>query len=79
MQRIGGEDDDQIQNILRGEAVEYRGMKEKIRKNDKQIQSIQCVEKSPLIAEVAKDIGWSKLWYTCLSFGYISIQLGCRN
>ena len=44
-------------------------MKEKIRKNDKQIQFSQCVEKSPLIAEVVKDIGWSKLWDTCLSFG----------
>ena len=56
------------ENILRGEAVEHRGMREKIKKNDKKIQ-FSCVQKSPLIAEVAKDIGWSKLWDTCLSFG----------
>ena len=55
-------------NISRGEAVEHRGMKGKIRKKDKQIQFSQYV-KSPLIDEVAKDIGWSKLWDTCLSFG----------
>ena len=41
-------------------------MKEKI---DRQKQFSQCVEKSHLIAEVAKDISWSKLWDTCLSFG----------
>ena len=44
-------------NISRGEAVEHRGMKGKIRKKDKQIQFSQCV-KSPLIDEVAKDIAW---------------------
>ena len=57
------------ETILRGEAVEHRGMREKIKKNDKQLQFSQCVQKSPLIAEVAKDISWSKLWDTCLSFG----------
>ena len=55
-------------NTLRGEVVEPRGMKEKIRKNDRQKQFSQCVEKSLLITEVAKDIGWSKLCDTCLSF-----------
>ena len=56
------------ENIVRGEVVELREVKEKIRKNDRQKLFSQCVEKSPLIAEVAKDIGWSKLWDTCLSF-----------
>ena len=45
-------------NILRGEVVEHRGIKEKIRKNDRQMQFSQCVKKSPLIAKVAKNIGW---------------------
>ena len=49
------------ENILRGEVVEHREMKEKIRKNDRQKEFCQCVEKSPFIAEVAKDIGWNKL------------------
>ena len=39
-------------------------MKEKIRKNDRSSSCSQCVEKSFLIAEVAKDMGWSKLWDT---------------
>ena len=56
------------ENILRGEAVEHREMEGRIRKNDKQIQFSQCV-KSPLIDEVAKYIGWSELWDTCLGFG----------
>ena len=56
-------------NILRGEVVEHRGIKEKTRKNDRQMQFSQCVKKSPLIAKVAKNIGWSKLWDTGLSCG----------
>ena len=35
------------ENILRGEVVEPRGMKKKIRKNDRQKQFSQRVEKSP--------------------------------
>ena len=29
----------------------------------------QCDEKSPLIAEVAREFGWRNLWDICLSFG----------
>ena len=56
------------ENILRGETVELREMKEQVMKNDRQKLFSQCVEKSPLIAQVAKDIGWVELWNTCISF-----------
>ena len=45
------------ENIVMGKAVEQREMKEQLRKDDRQKVFSQCVEKSPLIAEVAEDIG----------------------
>ena len=47
-----------INNILKGEIVVSSGMKESIRKIDRQKLFHQCVEKFPLIyiAKLAKDI-----------------------
>ena len=57
------------ESILRGEAVETREMKEEIRKKDRQQSFSRCDEKSPLIAQVARKVGWGRLWDACLSLG----------
>ena len=56
-------------SILRGEAVETREIKEEIRKKDRQQSFSRCDEKSPLIAQVAGEVGWGRLWDACLSLG----------
>ena len=43
-------------------------MKEEIRK-DRQQSFSRCDEKSPLIAQVAGEVGWGRLWDACLSLG----------
>ena len=43
-------------------------MKEDIRNNRQGLLG-QCEEKSPLIAEVLREVGWRNLWDACLSFG----------
>ena len=69
------------ESILRGEGIGSREMKEEVRNNDRQRLLGQCEEKSPLIAEVAREVGWSNLWDACLSFGEkhtIGLQKLCR-
>ena len=69
------------EDILRGEVVGSREIKENIRDNDRQRLLCQCDEKSPLIAEVAREVGWRNLWDICLSFGEkhsIGLQKLCR-
>ena len=69
------------EDILRGEVVGSREMKEDVRNNDRQRLLGQCVEKSPLIAVVAREVGWRNLWDICLRFGEkhsIGLQKLCR-
>ena len=69
------------EDILRGEVVGSSEIKENIRDNDRQRLLCQCDEKSPLIAEVAREVGWRNLWDICLSFGEkhsIGLQKLCR-
>jgi len=69
------------ENILRGDVAESREMKEDVRNNDRKRLLGQCEEKSPLIAEVAREVGWRNLWDTCLSFGWkhtTGLQKQCR-
>ena len=56
-------------SILRGEAVDTREMKEEIRQKDRQQSFSRCDEKSPLIAQVAGEGDWGRLWDGCLSLG----------
>lgn len=42
---------------------------EDIRKNDRHQLLGRCEVKSPLIAQVAVEVGWSRLWDACLSLG----------
>ena len=44
-------------------------MKEEIRKKDRQQSFSRCDEKSPLIAQVAGEVGWDRLWDACLRLG----------
>jgi len=46
------------ENILRGDIARSREMKD----NNKQRRLGQCEEKSPLIAEMAREGGWRNLW-----------------
>jgi len=46
------------ENILRGNVSESREMREDVRNNDRQRLLGQCKEKSPLIVEVAREVGW---------------------
>jgi len=55
-------------SILRVEAVETREMEE-IRKKDRQQLFSRCDEKSPLIAQVAGEVGWGRLWDAALVWG----------
>ena len=55
--------------ILRGEIVGSREMAEDIRRNDRHQLLGRCEVKSPLIAQVAVEVGWSRLWDACLSLG----------
>ena len=57
------------ENILRGDIARSKEMKDDVRNNDRQRQLGQCEEKSPLIAEMAREVGWRNLWDACLSFG----------
>ena len=66
------------ENILRGEAVEHRGMREKSKKNDKQIQFSQCVQKSPSLLKWRKTLAGANCG-TPVSVLEKSIQLSCRN
>ena len=69
------------ESILRGGGIGSREMMEEVRNNNRQKLLGQCEEKSPLIAEVAREVGWSNLWDACLSFGEkhtIGLQKLCR-
>jgi len=65
------------ENILRGDVAESREMKEDVRNNDRQRLLGQCEEKSPLIPEVAREVGWRNLWDTCFRKHTTGLQKLC--
>ena len=42
--------------------MDFRDVRKEIRKIDKEKMLERCAEKSQLIVEVGKEVGWSKLW-----------------
>ena len=50
-----------------------RQRKEEIQKIDRDRVLARCEEKYPMVAEVANDVGWAKLWDACLSLGTATI------
>ena len=61
------------EGILKGETVGARQRKKEIQKIDRDRVLARCEEKYPMVAEVANDVGWAKLWDTCLSLGTATI------
>ena len=51
-----------------------RQRKEEIQKIDRDRVLARCEEKYPMVAEVANDVGWAKLWDACLSLGSATIM-----
>ena len=51
------------------ESVDFRDVRTKIRKIDREKMLERCAEKSQLIVEVGKEVGWSKLWDSVIDLG----------
>ena len=55
--------------IIGGSAATAREMKEEIFQQDRQKLIDRCLEKAPVIAVVAGQVGWARLWDAALDFG----------
>ena len=51
------------------ESVDLRDVRKEIRKIDREKMLEKCAEKSQLIVEVGKEVGWSKLWDSVMDLG----------
>ena len=51
------------------ESVDFRDVRKEIRKIDREKMLEKCTEKSQLIVEVGKEVGWSKLWDSVMDLG----------
>ena len=60
-----------VEAVIRGSAAAAKEMKETIYKQDGQklVDSCRCWEKAPVIAEVARRVGWARLWDATLDIG----------
>ena len=61
-------------NILARREVHLKDIKASIHDHDQQQSAAKCSVKAPIIAEVAKRVGWSKLWDVALDLGEKSIR-----
>ena len=51
-----------------------RKMKKMLYELDKKKRSTKCLEKAPLIVEVAERVGWSRLWDAALDLGWKTVK-----
>ena len=58
-----------MDSIIGGSAATAREMKEEIFQRDRQKLIDICREKAPVIAVVAGQVGWARLWDAALDFG----------
>ena len=59
-----------MEHLLSGAAsVDLRDVRKEIRKIDRERMLEECTEKSQLIVEVGKKVGWSKLWDSVMDLG----------
>ena len=58
-----------VDSIIGGSAATAREMKEEIFQRDRQKLLDRCREKAPVIAVVAGQVGWARLWDAALDFG----------
>ena len=56
-------------SILCQSETSIRGIKNRLRKIDKEITLKRCEEKAPLVADVEKRVSWTKLWDAALDLG----------
>ena len=55
--------------MLNGNAAAAREMKETVCREDRQMLVDRCWVKAPVIAEVARRVGWARLWDVTLDIG----------
>ena len=58
-----------VDSIIGESAVTAREMKEEIFQRDRQKLIDRCREKAPVIAVIAGQVGWARLWDAALDFG----------
>ena len=66
-----------VEAVIRGNAVAAKEMKETIYQQDGWKVADRCWEKAPVIAEVARRVGWAQLWDATLDIGGKAVR-GCR-
>ena len=55
--------------LTRSGVCSMRAVKKQLKKVDKEITWNRCSEKTPLISDVEKCVGWTKLWDAALDLG----------
>ena len=63
-----------VETVLRGNAAAAKEMKETIYQQDGQKLGDRCWEKVPVIAKVARRVGWAQLWDATLDIGGIAVR-----
>ena len=56
-------------SILHRSETSIRAVKIRLKKIDKEIMLRRCTEKAPSVADIERDVGWTKLWNAALDLG----------